>query len=118
MFEFAHQAAIRKIDVQVIDELDTEGNQNTASHKYIKLKIDLKIGGLKNLALNTDTFEQKLAATRLLSAMSKNMGENFLRYVERMMPVIEEVIHIKHSKEMRGNMIDCCKFMVLSGRNP
>lgn len=73
---------------------------------------------MKNLALNTDTFEQKLAASRLLSAMSEHMGQNFWKYVDRMMPVIEEVIYIKHSREMRGNMIDCCKFMVLDGRTP
>ena len=33
-----------------------------------------------------------------------------------MYPLIEQLITIKSSKEMRGNMIDCCKFMVLGGR--
>ena len=118
VFQFAHAAAIRKIDFQIIDELDTEKNQKTANHKYVKIKLDLKIDGMKNFVLNTDTFEQKLAASRLLSAMTEHMGEAFLPYVERMMGVVEEVIVTKHSKEMRGNMIDCCKFMVLDGRTP
>lgn len=33
-----------------------------------------------------------------------------------MYPLIEELIILKNSKEMRGNMIDCCKFMIIAGR--
>ncbi len=83
----------------------------------MKVKLDLKIDGIKNIVLNTDTFEQKVEATNLLSAMAENMGENFMKYAEYMMPLIDELIMIKNSKEMRGNMIDCCKFMVQDGRN-
>lgn len=83
----------------------------------MKVKLDLKIDGIKNIVLNTDTFEQKVEATNLLSAMSENMGMNFMKYAEHMMPLIDELIMIKNSKEMRGNMIDCCKFMVQDGRN-
>lgn len=50
--------------------------------------------------------------------MAENMGTNFVKYIEYMYPLIEELIIIKNSKEMRGNMIDCCKFMVLDGRTP
>jgi hypothetical protein len=81
----------------------------------VKVKLDLKIDGIKNIVLNTDTFEQKVEATNLLSAMAENMGMNFMKYAEHMMPLIDELIMIKNSKEMRGNMIDCCKFMVQNG---
>lgn len=46
------------------------------------------------------------------------MGVAFGKYVDYMFPLIEELIIIKNSKEMRGNMIDCCKFMVLDGSSP
>jgi hypothetical protein len=48
--------------------------------------------------------------------MAEHMGENFFKYVEYMYPLIEELIVLKNSKEMRGNMIDCCKFMIIAGR--
>lgn len=48
--------------------------------------------------------------------MTEHMGENFFKYVEYMYPLIEELIILKNSKEMRGNMIDCCKFMIIAGR--
>ena len=57
IFQRAHEAAIRPIDMQVIDELDKE--KNTAkdpNHKFVKLKLDLKIDGVKNIVFNTDTF--------------------------------------------------------------
>lgn len=61
MFSVAQAAVLRKVDLQVIDETDTqkEGN-NPNMHKFVKLKLDLKIDGVKNIVLNTDTFEQKL----------------------------------------------------------
>ena len=46
------------------------------------------------------------------------MGQTFLKYVEPTIKVIKELILIKNSKEMRGNMVDCCKFMVAAGANP
>lgn len=39
-------------------------------HNYAKLKLDLKIDGIKNIVLNTDTFSQKIEGTNLLSAMA------------------------------------------------
>jgi hypothetical protein len=118
IFTGVYEAAARKIDVQIIDELETQKQQDTSSHKYVKVKLDLKIDGIKNIVLNTDTFEQKVEATNLLSAMAEHMGVNFVKYIEYMYPLIEELIIIKNSKEMRGNMIDCCKFMVIDGRTP
>jgi hypothetical protein len=50
--------------------------------------------------------------------MAEHMGTAFAKYVDYMFPLIEELIIIKNSKEMRGNMIDCCKFMVLAGSTP
>ena len=104
--------------MQIIDEMETQKQQETAGHKYVKVKLDLKIDGVKNIVLNTDTFEQKVQATALLSAMTEHMGTAFAKYVEYMFPLIEELIILKNSKEMRGNMIDCCKFMVLAGATP
>ena len=118
IFTGVYEAAARRIDVQIIDEMETQKQQDTSSHKYVKVKLDLKIDGIKNIVLNTDTFEQKVQATALLSAMAENMGEAFGKYIEYMFPLIEELIVIKNSKEMRGNMIDCCKFMVLAGATP
>ncbi len=84
-------------------------------HNYVKLKLDLKIDGVKNIVLNTDTFSQKIEATNLLSAMSENMGASYLKYAEMTIKIIKELILIKNSREIRGNMIDCCKFMVAAG---
>ena len=107
---------MRKVDVQIIDEMQTQKQQNTSGHKYVKIKLDLKIDGIKNIVLNTQTFEQKIEATNLLSAMSEYMKQSFMRYTDFMYPLIEQLIVIKNSKEMRANMIDCCKFMVVGGR--
>lgn len=70
IFTGVYEAAARKIDVQIIDEIDTQKHQDTSSHKYVKIKLDLKIDGVKNIVLNTDTFEQKVQASALLSAMA------------------------------------------------
>ena len=48
--------------------------------------------------------------------MSEYMKQSFMRYTDFMYPLIEQLIVIKNSKEMRANMIDCCKFMVVGGR--
>ncbi len=51
------EAALRPVDVQIVDELDKEKNNGkNLMHKYVKLKLDLKIDGVKNIVLNTDTF--------------------------------------------------------------
>jgi hypothetical protein len=57
IFERAFEAAIRPVDMQIIDELDKEKNTGKdPMHKYVKLKLDLKIDGVKNIVFNTDTF--------------------------------------------------------------
>ena len=43
------------------------------------------------------------------------MGTAYLKYADMTIKAIKELILIKNSKEIRGNMIDCCKFMVSSG---
>jgi hypothetical protein len=61
IFKVAHDAVIRKADLQVIDETESQKvNKNPNMHTYVKLKVDLKIDGVKNIVLNTDTFEQKI----------------------------------------------------------
>jgi hypothetical protein len=40
--------------------METQKQQETSGHKYVKVKLDLKIDGVKNIVLNTDTFEQKV----------------------------------------------------------
>ena len=99
MFERAKDAALRPVDVQIIDELDQEkeGKKNLM-HNYAKLKLDLKIDGIKNIVLNTDTFSQKIEATNLLASMSENMGAAFLKYAEPTVIIIKELILIKNSK--------------------
>lgn len=84
-------------------------------HKYVKLKLDLKIDGIKNIVFNTDTFEQKIESTNLISAMAENMGPAYLKYAEKTILVIKELILFKSSREIRANVIECCKYIVLSG---
>ena len=68
------EAALRPVDVQIVDELDKEKNNGkNLMHKYVKLKLDLKIDGVKNIVLNTDTFEQKIEGTNLIVAMAENV---------------------------------------------
>lgn len=98
--------------------METAKHQETSSHKYVKVKLDLKLDGIKNIVLNTDTFEQKVQATSLLSAMAEHMGAPFLKYADHMYPLVEELILIKNSKEMRANMVDICKSMVQAAPTP
>jgi hypothetical protein len=60
IFQLALQAASHKIDVQVVDESDFKKDNGNPMHKYVKVKLDLKIDGVKSVVLNTDTFEQKV----------------------------------------------------------
>lgn len=116
IFERTMEAAMRPIDVQIVDELEKEkGSKKGLHHNFAKLKVNLKIDGTKHIVLNTDTLEQKIEATNLLSAMSENMGAAYLKYAEHTIAIVKELIMIKHNKQIRGNMIDCCKFMVAAG---
>lgn len=54
----------------------------------IKMKLDLKIDGVKNLVLNTDTLEQKIEASNLLSSMAEYMKGSFFKYADSMVPVL------------------------------
>jgi hypothetical protein len=58
-------------------------------HQYVKVKLDLKIDGVKSVVLNTDTFEQKVESTNLLAAMAENMGQHFVKYIEPLLPVVQ-----------------------------
>ena len=118
IFPGVYESAARRIDVQIIDELETQKQQDTSGHKYVKVKLDLKIDGVKNIVLNTDTFQLKVEATNLLATLSESLGGNFVKYADHMYPLIEELITIRNSREMRGNMIDCCQYMVQGGRTP
>lgn len=90
VFEKAMEAAMRPVDVQIIDELDNEkAGKKGLMHNYVKVKLDLKIDGVKNIVLNTDTFSQKIEATNLLSAMSEHMGAAFLNYAESTIKIIK-----------------------------
>lgn len=80
IFPGVYEAAARRIDVQIIDELETQKQQETSGHKYVKVKLDLKIDGVKNIVLNTDTFQLKVEATNLLAVMTEHLGGNFVKY--------------------------------------
>ena len=69
------------------------------------MKIDLKIDGIKNIVMNTDTLTQKIEATNLLVQMSEDMGSNFGKYIEQTIPTVAELISYKNNKEVRNNMI-------------
>jgi hypothetical protein len=58
-------------------------------NRFVKMKIDLKIDGIKNIVLNTDSLEQKLEASNLLASMSEYMGANFSKYSEYILPTIK-----------------------------
>ncbi len=116
IFERAFEAAMRPVDMQIVDELDKEKTTGkNPMHKYVKLKLDLKLDGVKNIVFNTDTFEQKIESTNLISAMAENMGPAYLKYIEKTILIIKELIIFKSSREIRSNIIECCKYIVLAG---
>lgn len=50
-------------------------------NRIVKLKLDLKIEGVKNIILNTDHLTQKIEASVLIVCMSEFMGSKFVPYV-------------------------------------
>ncbi len=50
--------------------------------------------------------------------MAENMGVAYLKYAEHTIKIIKELIMFKNSREMRSNMIECCKFIVAAGNDP
>lgn len=83
-------------------------------NRIVKLKLDLKIEGVKNIVLNTDHLAQKIEASVLLSCMAEFMGANFVPYIEKTIPLISELIVYKNSREIRTNAIEIVKNMVLN----
>ena len=53
-------SAMRKVEFHVIDETEVAKHEKHNTNRMIKMKLDLKIDGVKNLMLNTDTLEQKI----------------------------------------------------------
>lgn len=60
VFPQAIAAANRKIEFTVIDETETKEIKNPNKNNLVKMKIDLKIDGIKNIVMNTDTLTQKI----------------------------------------------------------
>ena len=60
VFPQAIAAANRKIEFTVIDETETKEIKNPNKNNLVKMKIDLKIDGVKNIVMNTDTLTQKI----------------------------------------------------------
>ena len=56
-------------------------------NRIVKLKLDLKIEGVKNVILNTDHLAQKIEASVLLACMAEFMGANFMPYIEKTIPL-------------------------------
>ena len=85
---------------------------NTKLNQFVKLKLDLKMDGVKNIVLNTDSLEQKLEATVLLACMAEDMGSEFCKYMEQTIPTINSLMSFKNSKEVRMNVIKTAKYML------
>ena len=50
--------------------------------------------------------------------MSDYMGENFMKYIELMIPVVKELIMFKSARELRANMVEIARCMVVKCTNP
>lgn len=57
-------------------------------NRIVKLKLDLKIEGIKNIILNTDHLTQKIEASVLIVCMAEFMGSKFVPYVEKTIPLV------------------------------
>lgn len=95
-----HLALSRVVEAQIVDETEVEKPMKTNSmNKMAKVTLNLKLdGGIKNIVLNTDLFEQKIEGSRLMSDMAESMGVGFLKYAEVMLPTVVELLSIKSSK--------------------
>lgn len=117
VFKMAADSVNKKVEFQVIDETEIEKpSKNPNMNRFVKMKIDLKIDGIKNIVLNTDSLEQKIEASNLLSAMAEYMGPGFLKYAEQMIPIANELVSFKNSKEIRNNMVEVIKHMVINAQ--
>lgn len=114
------QAANRKIELTIIEEGDTAkaDKLNKNKHSYASYKLDLKVDGVKNLVLNTDHLAQKIEATNLIVQMSEDMKQAFAPLIEQTLPTIKELISYKHNKEIRNNMIETVKYMIIDCSTP
>lgn len=115
VFHFCYLAAARKVYAQILNEYETpKEEENKCMNRIVKVKLDLKIEGVKNIVLNTDHLTQKIEASVLLACMAEYMGVNFVPYVEKTIPLVSELMVYKHSREIRNNAIETIKFMVLN----
>jgi hypothetical protein len=115
VFHFCYLAGARKVFSQILNEYETpKEEENKCMNRIVKLKLDMKIEGVKNIILNTDHLAQKIEASVLLACMAEFMGANFVPYVERTIPLISELMVYKHSREIRNNAIETIKYMVLN----
>jgi hypothetical protein len=109
------QSATRKIELTIIEEGEHSKAEQLKKnkHNYAAYKVDLKVDGVKSLVLNTDNLAQKIEATNLIVQMSEDMKAAFVPYIEPTLAVIKELISYKHNKEIRSNMIETIKFILL-----
>ena len=105
------EAAGRKVDFRVVNEGDSEEPKN-AKNQYVKMKLDFKIDGMKDLVLNTDSMEQKLEAANLLASISEDMGSAFQPFIEQTIPTCNLLLSFKNNKQVRISMIQLIKHMV------
>ncbi len=92
-------AGARKVFSQILSEYETpKEEENKSMNRIVKVKLDLKIEGIKNIILNTDHLAQKIEASVLLACMAEFMGVNFVPYVEKTIPLVSELLVYKHSR--------------------
>lgn len=119
IFPVLMMAADRKIEFTILEEGDVSKKESMkgSKHNYAAYKLDMKVDGVKNLVLNTDNLAQKIEASNLLVQMAEDMGQEFARFIERTIPLVRELISYKHNKEIRNNMIETIKYMILDCAN-
>lgn len=89
VFHFAYLAGARKVYSQILNEYETpKEEENKSMNRIVKLKLDLKIEGIKNIILNTDHLAQKIEASVLIVCMAEFMGAYFVPYVEKTIPLV------------------------------
>lgn len=61
VYHYAYLAGSRKVFSQILNEYETpQEEDNKCMNRIVKLKLDLKIEGVKNVILNTDHLAQKI----------------------------------------------------------
>jgi thiamine phosphate synthase YjbQ (UPF0047 family) len=49
--------------------------------------------------------------------MAEDMKQSFAPFIEKTIPTVTELISYKHNKEIRSNMIETIKFMLMDCAN-